>query len=284
MARPELPSFDLVVATVGRAGELDTLLASLDGQTHGAFRVVLVDQNGDDRLGPVLASHQGLDVLHLRSPRGLSRARNAALTELRADLVAFPDDDCEYADDLLERVAARLAPDSGLDGLSGRAVGRDGHSSPSWEHEGALLTDDNLWNRANSAALFLRRELLERTGPFDETTGLGSGTSWSSGEEIDLLIRAVRSGARIAYDPELTVIHDEAPPATGGLTALGFRDGASVGYVLRKHRYPARVVARMLVRPVGGAVVSVLRADLARARFHLATLRGRVAGYRGAGR
>ena len=98
------------------------------------------------------------------------------------------------------------------------------------------------------------------------------------------MIRAVRSGARIAYDPELTVIHDEARLDTGGLTALGFRDGASVGYVLRKHRYPARVVARMLVRPVGGAVVSVLRADLARARFHLATLRGRVAGYRGAGR
>ncbi len=45
--------------------------------------------------------------MRLRSPRGLSRARNEALPRLEADVVAFPDDDCEYPDDLLERVAAR---------------------------------------------------------------------------------------------------------------------------------------------------------------------------------
>ena len=45
MARPELPSFDLVVATVDRVEELDRLLASLDRQTHRRFRTLLVDQN-----------------------------------------------------------------------------------------------------------------------------------------------------------------------------------------------------------------------------------------------
>jgi hypothetical protein len=37
----------------------------------------------------------------------------------------------------------------------------------------------------------------------------------------------------------------------------------------------------MLIRPVGGAVVSLLHRDRSRARFHLATLRGRLRGYRG---
>ncbi len=282
MAAPELPSFDLVVATVGRVAELDRLLASLDCQTHRRFRVVLVDQNEDDRLEAVVAAHSGLDLLHLRSERGLSRARNRGLQELSADVVAFPDDDCAYAEELLERVARRLEAEPGLDGLSGRSVGSDGRSSASWETEEAVLTRDNLWNRVNSGAIFLRRSLVAAVGSFDVQLGLGSRTPWSSGEEIDYVVRAVRAGARIAYHPELIVIHDERTLSPAEIRAVGYRDGASVGYILRKHDYSARVRARMLVRPVGGALLSLLRQDVAQARFHTATLRGRVRGYRGA--
>jgi len=277
----ELPSFDLVVATVDRVDPPERLFESLERQTHRGFRVLLVDQNEDDRLVAVVAAHPALGVVRLRSERGLSRARNRALPELRADIVVFPDDDCEYANDLLERVGRRLAAESSLDGLSGRSVGRDGSSSESWERDAALLSADNLWNRVNSGAIFLRRSLVERVGTFDEQLGLGLGRPWSSGEEIDYVIRSVRSGARIEYDPELTVTHDAQPLDAVGLRALGYRDGASVGYILRKHRYPARVLARMLLRPLGGALLSLLRLDLSRARFHAATLRGRLRGYLG---
>ena len=63
--------------------------------------------------------------------------------------------------------------------------------------------------------------------------------------------------------------------------AVGLRDGASVGWILRRHRYGPRMVGRMLVRPLGGIGVALLRGDLGRARFHAATLRGRVRGYVG---
>jgi len=280
VAAPELPSFDLVVATVGRVAELDRLFASLDRQSHRRFRVLLVDQNEDDRVEAAVAAHSELDLLHLRSERGLSRARNRGLQELSADLVAFPDDDCAYAEDLLERVARRFEAEGDLDGLSGRSVGRDGGSSASWEKDAAILTGDNLWNRVNSGAIFLRRSLVAAVGGFDERLGLGSGTPWCSGEEIDYVVRAVRAGACIAYDPELIVIHDEKPLSPAELGAIGYRDGASIGYILRRHGYPSRVRARMLVRPVGGALASLAKLDAARAGFHLATLRGRVAGLR----
>jgi GT2 family glycosyltransferase len=272
----ELPSFDLVVATVGRAQELDRFLDSLERQTHTRFVVHVVDQSGDDRLRPVLAAHRQLSVAHLRSPRGLSRARNAALRELGGDIVAFPDDDCRYPEDVLERVARRFAGEPELDGLAGRVVDDDGRSAPTWNLEPAALARDNLWNRVNSAALFLRREVVERVGGFDERLGVGSGEPWSSAEEVDHLVRALDAGARIEYDPDLTVVHRVVPLDP----ALGFRDGASVGYVLRKHRYPARVVARMLLRPLGGAALALARRDAERARFHAATLRGRLRGYR----
>jgi glycosyltransferase involved in cell wall biosynthesis len=276
VAVPGLPSFDLVVATLGRVEELGSLLASLDRQTHRRFRVLLVDQNEDDRLAEVVAASD-LEIERLTAPPGLSRARNAALLHLRADVVAFPDDDCVYPDDLLERVARRLRTERTLDGLTGRAADSAGRSSPSWEDDHAQLTRDNLWNRAISYTIFVRRAVIERVGPFDEQLGLGAGTPWASGEEIDYLVRAVDAGARIEYDPELVVTHElQKRPAR----ALGARDGASIGYLLRKHRYPPRTVATMLARPAGGVVVSVLKNDRARAGFHAATLRGRLLGYR----
>jgi glycosyltransferase involved in cell wall biosynthesis len=274
--------FDLVTATVDRTAPLEELLRSLAAQTHPAFRLVVVDQNDDDRVVQLLTAHPEVDAVHLHSPRGLSRARNVALSRLTGDLVAFPDDDCSYAPDLLERVARRFAAEPGLDGLTGRAVAADGSSDPSWETHAAVLDADNLWNRVISFGLFLRSDLVARVGAFDERLGLGAGTLWSSGEEVEYILRGIRSGARIEYDPGLTVTHPRRSYTDAELRAVGLRDGASVGWILRRHRYGAGTVARMLLRPIGGAGASLLRGDLARTSFHAATLHGRVRGYVGA--
>jgi glycosyltransferase involved in cell wall biosynthesis len=280
VAHSELPSFDLIVATVDRVTELERLLASLERQTHDRFRILLVDQNEDDRLDEVVSRFGSLELERLRAPRGLSRARNAGLSRLGGDVIAFPDDDCVYPEDLLERVARRFAGDPALDGLTGRAADAGGGSSPSWARAGAELTRENLWNRAISFTIFLRAPVVKAVGEFDEQLGLGSGRAWSSGEETDYLVRAVDKGARIVYDPRLVVLHDDKTYSTASLSAAGAREGAGVGYILRKHRYPVRTTGRMLVRPIGGALVALARRDRARARFHLSTLRGRVLGYR----
>lgn len=280
MAPDELPSFDLVVATVDRVDELGRLLDSLDEQTYGAFRVLLVDQNDDDRLDHVLAGHPALDVIRLRSSRGLSRARNAALRAVSADIVAFPDDDCVLAPGLLERLAREFTATPDLDGITGRAVGADGRSASSWATDEALLTRENLWNRAISFTIFLRRSVVTRVGSFDERLGLGSPGPSCSGEETEYLVRAVDSDARIRYDPSLVVTHEDKVLSPSALRSVGARDGASIGYILRKHRYRLGTVARMFLRPLGGAALAVVRRDPARASFHLATLRGRVLGYR----
>jgi GT2 family glycosyltransferase len=275
VTRPALPSFDLVVGTVGRTTELDALLTSLAGQTHRGFRVLVVDQNEDGRVVEVLGRHDGLEIERLRSERGLSRARNLALAHVAADVVAFPDDDCTYAPTLLADVAARFSADPGLDGLVGRTVDARGRVPERSKDDRAVLTDDNLWNRGSSATMFLRRALVQRIGAFDERLGVGSGAPASSAEEIDYLVRAVRRGARIEYEPSLLIGHERRVDDP----EKGLRDGSSVGYLLGKHRYPARVVARMLLRPVGGALLSLVRLELPKARYHMATLRGRVRGY-----
>jgi glycosyltransferase involved in cell wall biosynthesis len=279
VAEPSLPTWDLVLCTVGRREEPARFLDSLRAQTHRSFRVVVVDQNDDDRLVPLLARYGELDVLHLHAPRGLSRSRNTALPHLRAELVAFPDDDCVYPDGLLERVARRFAANPTLDGLTGRDLDAAGRGSRAWPAEPMQVTTANVWYHGLSAAIALRHDLIVRVGAFDEGLGLGPGTRWSAAEEVDYLIRALKLGARVEFDPDFAVEHELQARGPADLSALGRDEGGSVGYLLRKHSYPRRTVARMFVRPVGGAALSLARRDTTRARFYLNTLRGRLAGY-----
>src|SRR5262249_15823398 len=134
-----------------------------------------------------------------------------------------------------------------------------------------------------SFAIFLRRAVVTQVGDFDEQLGLGAATPWSSGEEVDYLIRAVRAGASVEYEPSFTVVHEDKALDAESLRRIGHRDGSSVGYIPRKQQYPAGPLTRMLGRPLGGALLSLARRDVPRACFHAATLRGRVAGYRGTG-
>jgi glycosyltransferase involved in cell wall biosynthesis len=246
--------------------------------------VLVVDQNVDERLEEVLGEHPTLSLERVRAPRGLSRSRNAALSKISADLVAFPDDDCRYPSDLLERVARRFAADAGLGGLTGRSVDTQGQSSGTWPLDAAEVTRENIWRRAISYTVFLRASAVRAIGSFDEQLGLGSGTSWSSGEETEYLVRAVDAGVRVQYDPELTVEHADRTFSRIDLHRAGAREGASVGYILRKHSYRPATVGRMVVRPLGGVFAALARRDRARAGFHFATVRGRVRGYLGSTR
>ncbi len=112
----------------------------------------------------------------------------------------------------------------------------DGRTAGRWPSRAQRIRLDSIFHTAISYTIFLRRSVVDRVGGFDEQLGLGSGTAWSSGEEIDYLVRALRAGARVEYDPSLVVTHPVKPPSPDGLVALGRRDGGSLGYVLAANR------------------------------------------------
>lgn len=116
----------LLVATINRTVELERFLASLDTQTYRNFEVIVIDQNPDDRLVPVLCRHAGLAISHLRSGRGLSKARNVGLRATKGEIIAIPDDDCWYPPQLLSTVAAWFASRSQTDLLLGITRNADG--------------------------------------------------------------------------------------------------------------------------------------------------------------
>lgn len=274
----------MVLATLRRTDELQYLLASLHAQTYRGFELIVVDQNPDDRLVPVLAPYvDEFPITRLRTEsRGLSRARNLGLKHISGDIVAFPDDDCRYPPGLLAAVAQFFVNHPKRDGLTGRPTDADG--SPvmgRFDTKPGLLDRINVWRRGIEFAIFLRRECTQETW-FDEDLGVGAGTAWGAGEGTDYLLRLLDGGASLYYDPDLAVVHpSHVPPYSDRAARRAYAYGCGMGRVLQKHRLPLWFKIKWLIRPLGGAVLSLAGLNLGKAKFRWNTYRGRLRGLLG---
>ncbi len=269
----------LIVATVNRAAELDRLLASLDRQSYKQFEVLVVDQNPDDRLVPLLQKYTGLSIKHLRSERGLSRARNMGLRAAKGDIVAIPDDDCWYPGQLLEHVTDWFAlhHEFGIFNVVKRSADNN-PVGPRWPPSARKCTRADVWQCAISSAIFMRRAVCDAVGDFNENIGVGATSRYQSGEETDYVLRALELGVQMWYEPSLTVHH---PPlhSIDRLQKTSYRFALGAGYVLKLHGYPLRYLAGHLVRSFGGATVSLLRGDIAQAHVYVLRGAGQLIGY-----
>jgi glycosyltransferase involved in cell wall biosynthesis len=269
----------LVVATMGRDRELERLLSSLDAQTHRDFEVIIVDQNADDRLVPVIQRHKGLNIVHLRAEPGGSHARNVGLGAARGDLICFPDDDCWYPSDLLDSVSAWFNnhPEFGalfacLRDADGRPVG------PKWPRKACVCTPESLWRSALTPNGFLRRQVVDAIGFFDENIGIGSKSRYQSGEDLDYFLRPLERGYQMWFEPALTV-HHPSYHSMERLRRTTYTYALGGAYVLRTHCYPITFFAGLVCRSLGGAALSLGKADFQNARIYLLRVAGQLRGY-----
>lgn len=281
MAGPDAIRFSLVLATIGRTHEVQPFLESLLRQQVKEVELIVVDQNTDSRLAGVLGEYSSrLHWVRVDSEPGLSKARNRGLVHARGEIIAFPDDDCIYPETLLHTVAGILDSHPECDAVTGQVVGVDGKAYARFDRAPGELTALNAWRRAASVSLFVRRQVIESVGGFDETLGLGAGTPWGGGEDIDYPLRAMEAGFTIRYDPAIQVLHPN-PLGQGYRLAAerARRYGAGVGRVWRKHGLPLWFVAYNLARPLAGAGLSVVSGRIEKARYHWSAFRGRLAGW-----
>jgi GT2 family glycosyltransferase len=283
MSSPATTRIDLLVATVDRTTELSRLLTSIAGQTYRRLRVIVVDQNRDNRLDSILSAHRhALTIVHVRAERGLSRARNVGLRHTSAELVGFPDDDCWYPPDIVEQVVLRFDDHPDWDGLSLMTTDVGGQpSSMLWDRTGGPIDRFNIWRRAISPGIFVRRTVIESVGGFAVELGVGSGTRWGSGEETDFLLRAIEAGQRIQYDPTLKVFHDSPRPSFDRPSAQkGYLLGLGHGHLLRTKGYPAWFAIYRVAQLLFGSVFFLVTLRPAKARFYFLMAAGRAAGWR----
>jgi glycosyltransferase involved in cell wall biosynthesis len=275
------PQLSLLCCTVGRTEKLTRLLASLAAQTRKDFELVIVDQNPPGELDPILAPWRDkLDIRHIRSARGLSRARNVGLGACNTPLVAFPDDDCWWPAQLAERLIKLFAdnPDVGL--IAGRTKDAAGEDSLGlFLNADAEIDTANIWRTGNSNSIFARTQAARAINGFDEALGVGADSPFKSGEETDFVLRLLSNGVRGKYIADLVVHHDQAPQ--GGAAGLARAQGYAQGYgrVLRRHRFGGLFVLTRIARSSARAALNLAQGDLDGARYKALWALGTIKGY-----
>jgi glycosyltransferase involved in cell wall biosynthesis len=173
------------------------------------FEVIIVDQNDSIDLTPIISRYsRNLSLRHIRSNiKGLSLNRNVGLDLAEGEIVAFPDDDCTYYPDTLDKVLHCFRDNPDISLFMGAVYDRSTNTRVirSWPSDPRFVTKWNCFLLTSSVSLFSRSVDLR----FDEQ--LGAGAKFGSNEDSDYVLRALTSGGRVRYDPSIEVWHPAQP-------------------------------------------------------------------------
>lgn len=277
------PTFSLVMATLGRTDEIRVFLQHLRAQTRRDFELIVVDQNPDERLAPLLEGFAAeFAISRLRSGPGLSRSRNLGISVAEGSVIGFPDDDCWYPPTLLADIATALDQHPDCGGISSS---RDCATSPYKSRGTRRIDRRSVWSEGTSYTLFFRRLVIRSVGGFDESLGLGAGTRWGSGEETDLILRILAAGWPVYLEPRIKVGHPDIREPGGrhsGARARHYSGGS--GRLLRQHRYPWWYFATGVAQTAAGSLLAVICGRVRLANIRWNNVLGRIEGWRAWGR
>ena len=283
MTNRDIP-LSLVVSTLGRTGSLQTLFESLAGQDYKNFELIIVDQNNDDRLQPLLETKKWpftLRRIHAPGQRGVSRGRNVGWKQAEGSIVAFPDDDCWYPPWLISRALGKIA-ETGADILAGRAADESGRSKNGrFESKAQWIDRANVWTTGIEWVVFFKRSALVAVGGYNTDIGVGASTPWQACEGQDLMLRAMAGGLKCFYDPSLYGHHAELniynPDAV--MCRKGRIYGRGCGYVLRIHGYRLGSFLKWASRPIIKALLFLLGCNIRRFVYYRNIALGRFEGW-----
>jgi GT2 family glycosyltransferase len=279
----------VLICTRNRATSLRRTLEAVFAQRPArnlSYEVVVVDNGSEDEtrrvVGEFAVPHGSRLVYCFEGRPGLARARNAGIKTATGDVIAFTDDDVLVREDWLAEIRREFEADPDLDLLSGRVLPARAELQPVAlqlsETPGTYSTPEHA-TRVLGANMAFRREVFARCGPFDAR--LGAGTFFAGAEEVEMAYRALRSGSKLRYAPNVVVYHDHDRVTVPQACALEYGYGKGHVAYLAKHlfggdRYALRIAywssRNLFKRGVGCGGVS-----RAAARFARAHLRGMAA-------
>jgi GT2 family glycosyltransferase len=287
------PLISILIPTQGRLPQLGRLL---DGLAHMEDReciqheIIIAnnaqDENTTKAIEAMVGTYSAREPnvwLHVReSVPGKSRALNAVIPLAKGKILGFLDDDVEVAPSWL-RVTCRFFAEHSYDVKQGSIL-----IPPAMQQDQRFLHLLNRYRtiyyyqkpglevrqipRLNGANMALRRELLERTGLFDER--IGPGASGSS-MDVEFGERVLRAGGRIGYEPRSIVYHDVD---WSRLTEDYFRRRHEMqgrSRLIYKENTLVSVLPNLLAAAFGWGLYSILRNERKRYRA-----KGRVYHYR----
>jgi len=278
------------IATRDRPGDLARCLDAVLGGTVLPAEVLVIDQSRDEETATVVSQRAATSPVVVRCVRqladGLSRSRNGVVAHATSDVVAVTDDDCVPDAHWVEVVATELTADSRLDAIAGRVLPlgpeRDGLvavSSRTSTRRHDYVGKAPPWLVGTGANFAARTARLRALGAYDVRLGVGS--DGKAGEDMDMIHRLLRDGARIRYEPDAIVYHERQPVTQRAKSrrTYGHGIGACCGLWAREgDTYAALVLVRWVAMRLSRLGRALRHGNREHAREEIDVLRGTASG------
>jgi GT2 family glycosyltransferase len=224
------PHASVVVATRDRPEALVACVERLLGLAYPSYELLVVDNApASEATAAAVGRHFGHlpQVRYLREDRpGLSNARNRGLAEAAGQVVAFTDDDVLVDPGWLANLVAALGAvphaacatgpilPAELDTEAAQWFEAYAGFGKGWERQVFDLDEHRrpgplypyaMGQFGSGASLAFKTAALRRLGGF--AAELGAGTRALGGEDLDIFLRLLASGAAIVYEPGAILRH-----------------------------------------------------------------------------
>jgi GT2 family glycosyltransferase len=266
----ELPRVTVAVCSRGGAGRLRECLDAFLSLDYPPDRLdlLLVDNAPKDDSARVLVRRYP-SVRYVVEPRpGLNHARNRAVLESSADVIAFTDDDVSVDAGWVRAIGRLFASDVLVDAVTGLVVADeiDTESQQLFEEYGGFSRGfDRQYFRVDSvtgeraaarhagagrfgtgANMAFRRRLFDRIGGFDPALDVGTPTN--GGGDLEMFFRVLKEGGTLVYEPGAIVRHRHRRTYDALRTQLANNGVGFYSYLVRSGlHYPEerRALARL---------------------------------------
>jgi O-antigen biosynthesis protein len=251
------PLVSVVIATCADTETAVCCVEAIQSAASGPYEVIVVENRPAHStvkraLDERFAGDERVRYVEETRP-GLACARNAGLRAAQGELVAFTDDDVIVDPAWLPAIRASFATSPDIDCMTGLIVPLEletptqllverfaGYAKGFLPRIYALEQpppDQPLFPYTagyfgSGANMAFRTAALRRLGGFDPV--LGTGTRARGCEDLDICIRVLNAGSRLAYEPRAIVWHRH-PDAHPHLRRRAFDYGAALGAMLTKH-------------------------------------------------
>jgi len=200
------PKVSIIIPVYNEALRIRACLESLEKQVYPSdrFEILIVDNNSTDKTDQIAGEYAHVSVLYERKMQSPYAARNTAIIQSTADIVAFIDADCVASQEWLSQLVEPFK-DSRIAGVGGKitsyqatnAVERFIQNHLSYEHcdkeNGRFLT-----GLITANAAYRREDVIE----------VGLFNTMFDGSDIDLSWRIqMRTGKNVVIIPNATVYH-----------------------------------------------------------------------------
>lgn len=201
--------------------------ASLVGRSGLTGDAVVINQCDHDGYAEY-ATAGGTARLFSTTQRGLTKSRNMAIRESRADVCMLCDDDEHFVVDYEKKILSAYEGLPDADVIIFKMVNRPA----SFPDQVMRLRFPKTMKVSSWQISFRRQRLLDAKVRFDEL--LGAGTGNGAEEELKFLLDCQRAGLRIYYVPEeIAAVEQTRSTWFNGFTEAFFENrGATTRYIL----------------------------------------------------